>query len=531
MRGWAMPQAVADVLENHRCPLSKIGTAGVSSKERLRPRLVPSQSTPSMGEQSTAGDELLRICVPSGRPLVGVAAGAAAGVARVLGFADDDAERVRSVVDALCREVVARHFDDPATAEFTLILAESHGALKVRVEDTGLPYPMDSLVLDDATLIGRLLAHGVADAIRFESRGVDGNSVELCLLPAPDRQVHLAAQEDPGTALVDADAPVTVRALTAADAPSLARCIYRCYGYTYANDFIYYPEQVLSLIERGLMRSLVGLSEQGEVVGHSGLLRDHAESRVAESGMAVVDPRYRNHHLLRTLKGGLVDFGRDMDLVGTYADAVAVHEITQKANAAIGAVETGLLLAEIPAFTIFRGFEREPRQRGSVVLYFHPIGDVPERTVFVPQRYRALLESIYGRLGLRRTLQDPQKTNAPASTSIHVEMKARRGLARIEVEAAGCDVAAQVGQRFRQLCQNRFDVIHLDLALGDATAVAAVDDFAALGFFFGGILPELRQGDVLRLQYLNNVELDRDRIVLYSEEAKRLLDAILADRG
>jgi serine/threonine-protein kinase RsbW len=53
---------------------------------------------------------------------------------------------------------------------------------------------------------------------------------------------------------------------------------------------------------------------------------------------------------------------------------------------------------------------------------------------------------------------------------------------------------------------------------------------AALGYFFGGLVPDLWHGDVLRLQYLNNVDLDPDRIVLYTREAKQLLDLILADR-
>jgi serine/threonine-protein kinase RsbW len=74
------------------------------------------------------------------------------------------------------------------------------------------------------------------------------------------------------------------------------------------------------------------------------------------------------------------------------------------------------------------------------------------------------------------------------------------------------------------------DVIHLDLPLGDPTAMAAVDDLCELGFFFGAVIPELHAGDILRLQYLNNVALDLDRLVLYTDEAKRLLQAILADR-
>jgi serine/threonine-protein kinase RsbW len=457
-------------------------------------------------------------------------ASAAAGVAEGLDFGRDDVERVRSVVGSLCLDVIEYHFDDPREADFTLIVREHHGALTVRIEDEGLPYPVDRFSLDAETLVGRRHAEGRADALRLESRGAGGNALELTLHRSARDQSQLEQEEDPGTTLVDADAPITVRALTAADAPGLARCVYRCYGYTYTNDFIYYPNQVLSLIERDLLRSFVGVSPNGEVVGHSGILRDHPDARVAESGMAVVDPRYRNHHLLGSIKSHQAEAVREFDLVGTYADAVAVHPITQKANVAIGARETGLLLAEVPEFTRFRGFDDEPRQRGSVVVYYHATGEAPAREVFLPRRHRALLESIYRQLGLRRTLLDPKPGGTSARSSVHVEVRGRRGLARIEVESAGCDLEAEVSQRFRELCLRRLDVIHLDLPLGDPTAMAAVDDLCELGFFFGAAIPELRGGDILRLQYLNNVALDLDRLVLYSDEAKHLLEAIVADR-
>jgi serine/threonine-protein kinase RsbW len=332
---------------------------------------------------------------------------------------------------------------------------------------------------------------------------------------------------------VDADAPITARELIPEDAPGLARCIYRCYGYTYPNDFIYYHDQVISLIERGLLRSFVGVNPDGEVVGHSGIIRDRPEARVAESGMAAVDPRYRHHHLLESIIAHRVNACRGMGLVGTYADAVAVHPITQKASVAIGATEIGILLAEIPQFTTFRGITQEPDQRGSVVMYFHVLGEAPARQVFLPPRYHALLGSIYRRLGLRRTLDvaaDTDTSSTFSPSSVHVDIKKRRGLARIEVESAGNDVVALVSQRLQELRLQRLDVVHLDLPLGDAAAMAAVDEFAELGFFYGALVPELRDGDVLRLQCLNNVDVDPDSLVLHTDEAKRILRAILADR-
>ena len=113
---------------------------------------------------------------------------------------------------------------------------------------------------------------------------------------------------------------------------------------------------------------------------------------------------------------------------------------------------------------------------------------------------------------------------------MHVVVKGRRGLARIEVDRVGADLEEVVTQRFRELCLRRVDVIHVDLPLDDANAMATVDALCALGLFFGAIIPEFRNGDVLRLQYLNNVALDLDRLVLYADEAKQMLEHIVADR-
>ena len=463
---------------------------------------------------------------------------AAAAVVEELDFTAADVERVRSVVKSLCLDVIECHFDDPKAADFTMILREDRAAIIVRIEDQGLPYPLEHFSLDDKSLIGRRLAHGGADTVRFENRGIGGNAVELTVHQSPHHQTHLRqqhSQEQDTTRQVDANAPITVRELTPDDAPGLARCVYRCYGYTYTNDFIYYPDRVLALIERNLLRSFVGVNPAGDVVGHSGIIRDHQDSRVAESGMAVVDPRYRHHHLLQSINSQHQRACQEMHLVGTYADAVTVHPITQKANVQIGACETGILLAEVPAITAFRGLAETPHQRGSVVVYYHPIGEAPLRQVYLPPRHKALLESIYGRLDLRRTFcdlspADTADSDPPTGSSLHVELKERRSLARIEVEVAAADLVASVSHKLREVTLQRFDVIHLDLPLGDRTAMAAVDEFARLGFFYGAVIPELREGDVLRLQYLNNVEVDPDALVLYSDESKRILGEILADR-
>ncbi len=445
---------------------------------------------------SSPVQELVQLRIRDGVRMLSVAATTAAAAATELGFGPRDVGRVRSVVALLCDDVVKNHFDDPADADFLLTLGDRHGSLVIQVQDKGLPFPVDQFTLHDESLVGKQYLHGEAESIRFENLGVDGNLLELTISRDPRYQDGLGDDADVNTTPVEHDAPITIRALHPEDAPGLARCVYRCYGYTYASDFLYYPDQILSMIERKLLRSFVGVNPEGEVVGHSGLLREHTESPVAESGMGVVDPRYRHHHLLESLKTHQSEAVEELDLVGIYVDAVTVHPITQKVNAGLGAHETGILLAQIPAFTHFRGFEEKEGERGSVVVYYRSVGDTPHRTVFFPARYQVLLESIYAPLTLNRTVHNPaeQGDAVIAKSSVHVEVKARRGLARIEVVCGGADLVSTVESLLRELCHKRFDVIHLDLSLSDSAAMAAVENLVQLGFFFAAVIPELRAG-------------------------------------
>ena len=50
-----------------------------------------------------------------------------------------------------------------------------------------------------------------------------------------------------------------------------------------------------------------------------------------------------------------------------------------------------------------------------------------------------------------------------------------------------------------------------------------------LGFFFSGVIPEMKRGDVLRMQYLNNVDFDENEIVTASDFGKELADYVVKE--
>ena len=76
--------------------------------------------------------------------------------------------------------------------------------------------------------------------------------------------------------------------------------------------------------------------------------------------------------------------------------------------------------------------------------------------------------------------------------------------------------------RLRELRLRHIDWISLDMPLADPGAPQLCGQIEALGFFFAGVIPDLIGDDVLRLQYLNEVEADLDSVRLASAFGEEL---------
>jgi len=79
----------------------------------------------------------------------------------------------------------------------------------------------------------------------------------------------------------------------------------------------------------------------------------------------------------------------------------------------------------------------------------------------------------------------------------------------------------------KELCARRVDCIYLDLPLGPPAVQRCCVSMEMLGFFFGGLMPELHQGDVLRLQYINNAPLELEKVEIAFDFSKELFRYVL----
>jgi serine/threonine-protein kinase RsbW len=452
--------------------------------------------------------------------------------ARLLGLKDKAAEQLDLAVETVCRNVVEHAFDPDEEGQYDVEILRRPGRVVIAVEDRGLPFDYARLPDGGGKTLPEMLHHPFADEIRFINLGRKGNRVELIKhLPHADVREHLPEAEHHRIVRAPAapeDTQLEIRMMRPEEALELSRCVYRSYGYSYDWDYVYYPDRIRELQESGLMRSCVAVTSGGEFVGHLAVRLENPDSTVGEAGQAVVDPRFRGHHLFPRMKTFLAELAKNVGMYGLYSEATAVHPYSQRGNLDLGARETGFLLGYIPASVSYKeiGENREGR-RGSVALFYMRTNPEPERTIYPPGAYREEVRRVVEHNGLHRNEEDGSDTEIPPASRMRVDVRRDHNLAFLRVEEPGADLQELVQVRLRELCLHRVDCIYVDLPLSHPAVQSTGARLNDLGFFFGGIIPELRGGDVLRLQYLNEVDIRPEDVRTGSDFGQNLVRRIL----
>src|ERR687889_1826458 len=202
------------------------------------------------------------------------------------------------------------------------------GRVVVAVEDQGLPFDYGSLQ-DDKDRTALEVLHRSFDETRFINLGRRGNRVELLKhLPHTDVRDHLPEEEHRRTVEATAaheDVPLEIRMMRPDESYELSRCVYRSYGYSYDWDYIYYPDRIRELQEKGLMISCIAVTPEGEFVGHLAITVERPGSRAGESGQAVVGPRVPGHPPFPRMKTFMTEWAADAGMCGLYSEATAIH--------------------------------------------------------------------------------------------------------------------------------------------------------------------------------------------------------------
>lgn len=460
-------------------------------------------------------------------------------------FPEDQAELLAQALWEACKNSIEYAFDDDEAAPLTLIGELTSKALTLAVRDRGLPFDQtldpDSPPADPETFCqlprrgrGLSLIHRCADEVHWVNLGLEGKELRLTKYRSGvcrwEPSMTSAVFHHPEAAPLAGPQHYTIRLLNQEDAIRVAQLMYRVYGYSYSNEDFYYPERLDHDLQTGTHVGVVAVADNGEIVGHVGVMRPNL-GPLAELGQLAVAPAHRGQGLRKLMGDRLAEEIQRLGLVGLFAEAVTVHTISQEASDSRGLHVTALKLLDWQAdFKKLRGLAPEPgTQRESMVYYFKYLTSPAPARVCAPSRHREVLARIYANLGAPREFLEPSGSLGHGHVTVAYDRETGGGT--IQVNRIGIDTLPEIEQAQRDLCDMAgAAVVGLNLPLAQGTTPYLADAAEACGFFFSGVLPHSApDGDFLRLQYLN-APLDLERIHLSSPFARELLAYILNDK-
>ncbi len=495
-------------------------------------------------------NDVLRLSLPPNLSYLHLALMVIRETAQQIGFTGDDLYQIDLASEEAISNVMTHAFADQEQENLELICERAPLGMKITIKEKGLPFdprqipdycPSQDIDKMSASGMGIFLMKKFMDEVYFRNLGMGGKETHMAkYLPAKSIDSYLSEKEI-AEKETDLEVPLpslpsregiayAVRRMDPAEAVEIARCAYKSHGYTFFDDHIYYPERIIELNKTDEMISAVAVTEDNIFMGHAAFVYPALETRLAEYTFVFVNQEYRGHGCMKRIADFLFQCPKKKPLDGVYVYSVTNHEFTQRGMAQFDIRDCGLLLASSPETWLFKGIESDQDQRISVALSFKYITAPPPMTLYPPARHQPVVAHLYQNIGGPShsflTPDEDCQRHLPAETEIVTDLLMTENCAEIHVVRYGDGVLHEVRKILRELCLKNVAAIQLFLNLKDPITFFMAVEFEKMGFFFAGILPLAMVGDALILQYLNNVRIDYDKIVLYSDEARQIRDYV-----
>lgn len=405
-------------------------------------------------------------------------------------------------VRLMCTDARRRSLLAGETAEVTLTVDVDGTELVVCVRDTGEPVagpPAELLALLDA---------GFATGADGGTDGSGNVTVVRIALPAhirllDDTDLEVVADDAP-----EVDAPVTIRQLEPADAAALTRCIYRCYGWTYPNADMYFPDRVSAAIESGRRIGEVAMAADGELAAHWGAVV--VADGVVETGVTVTDPRFRGRGLAAQLGDRLLERLMAMGVHGRLREPVLTHPATQRIALREGAALVGLILHAAKPLEQIGITDGVLSERVSVTLMYSPLVPLEPATMWIPGVYEPIARDVLDHADWPRQLGPARAgTDHPALSVLGSSYDPVNRAGSVQVTTVGTDLVDVVDDTLGTLRRAGAEQVVVYLPANQPALASLGAGLESLSLGFAALIPAYGQlGDALVLQWLADPDVD-----------------------
>ena len=429
------------------------------------------------------------------------------------------AEAAALVVRLLAQDARRRHTVATPDAELHLSVGIDGTELALELHDSGEP------VNAPPPAVLALVELGLATGAEG---GIDGRGnvvVARVPLPTHGRILDDADLEVLTDDALESDVPVEIRTLGPDDAFELTKCIFRCYGWTYAVQDMYFPDRIAAAVESGKRIGGIAITPDGEVVAHTGYA--FVADGVVEGGVAVTDPRFRGRGLMRQV-GGIHDL-RALGVHATMGRAVLTHPVTQKAAIEGGSSVMGMFLdAAGPVQQV--GFtDGLIDYRMSYGIAYRTLDPVEPASIWIPTRYQEIARYVLGNSPFPLSIAEPQAgTEVPDRSVVTSSYDALKQAGVVKVLVVGDDLVTTLDGILGQFRHAGAEMILVYLPADQPALATLGAGLPSLQLAYAALLPVYGElGNALVLQWLRNPAVDDSPFVYGDDQFRNLTHMIV----
>ncbi len=446
-------------------------------------------------------------------------------LADTVGLQEDEVNDLHLAFEEVVVNIIKHGYEENPEESFELDCLRLPTGLQLTLRDKGMPFDPDLLPVytphhpEEASMdsLGAFLAEKVLDELEYNHLGRHGNETILVKHGRRHRidEEYPALSEEKTKTTAKPRKPLpegyVIRPLRTREAVEVSRTAYRSYGYIH-EPFIYFPDRVIYMNRTGRLDSLVAVSSEHEILGHIALKYPTRGSKVAELGVAFVNPDYEDGDLLAELVREGVDLALNKDLHALYAQAPLQLDADRTVAAANGFTPCAIKLGLYPA-------DHPPEDLSSRITYkscglvlSKSLHTDRKRILYPPWDHSRQLRTLYERLGLTVKFQAPEEQLNPepwSDTIIRAVAAPLFNVADMFLDKVGANWEHTLRVHWRHLLLEKKDAIYLHLDLEHPATPFLSQTCEAWGFFYAGVVPDSINGhDALVLQYINNVRVD-----------------------
>jgi anti-sigma regulatory factor (Ser/Thr protein kinase) len=414
---------------------------------------------------------------------------------------------------------------------FNIVCEAIEQGLRFYFEIKGIPIDEENMPVYDSvnptdSLDGLpfLLIESVTDAVKFQNKGNNGWELVFEKHFKTFQSLEVLNETDPEVLERCAKEKLPIVLATPEDAYDLIKLTYFTYRYSYAKEIFYYRKELQEAISTGRIIAFIGKNSEDEVVINSAFFRSPHCDAIAEAGMLMSRPEYRQNRALLRLTRMQLKYIQEGDsgIRVLYSKLVTAHTRSQRLLTAYHFLPTALKLS-IHDQAEFVGLDTEEVGRESLLYALLAPNGFEPTTLYVPQKHqkisRKLLESVDV---IDISTQTDAVQNAYTSGTVETEEEDR--YATINMEELGKDWFKWLRNHLHTCDNDGIITIHLHIPADHPLPEDLESKLHSLNLFYSGVSIKTMQRWELVYTLLQGQHFDFDTVALHEGSAIALHD-------